>query len=70
MKTIRGNNPLLVAAINIVLVVQKSAGLAGLENRAYRQRQQIHRVATFADKASPDQFFNRIGAMLLASWAG
>jgi hypothetical protein len=70
MKTIRGNNPLLVAAINVVLVVLKSVGLAGLESRAWRQRQQIHRMATFADKASPDQFFNCVGAMLLAGWAG
>jgi len=70
MKTIRGNNPLLVAASNVVLVVLKSVGLAGLESRAYRRRQQIHRMATLADKASSDQFFNRVGAMLLASWAG
>jgi hypothetical protein len=60
----------LVALINIVLAVLQSIGFAGLESRVYRQRQQIHRVATFADKASTGQFFNRVGVVLLASWAG
>ncbi|MCI0697024.1 hypothetical protein L0337_34085 [candidate division KSB1 bacterium] len=70
MKMIGGNNPLLAAMINVVLVVLKSIGFAGLESRAYRQRQQIHRVATLADKASSGQFFNRVGVVPLASWAG
>jgi hypothetical protein len=52
------------------MVALQAIGLDGRESRTHRQRQQIHRVATLANKASSDQFFNRAGAMLLASWAG
>jgi hypothetical protein len=70
MKTFRGNNPLLAAMLSALLGALRSVGFSELGSRVCRQRQQIHRVATFANKALPDQFFNRVGAMLFAIWAG
>ena len=70
MKTIRGNNPLPAAMLSVLQGALRSVGFTGLGSRAYRQRQQIHRVATFANKVLPDQFFNRVGTMLFAMGAG
>jgi hypothetical protein len=70
MKSAMGNSPLSTRAITVGLIALKPVRLMGLESGSDRQRQQIYRMATLADKASSDQFFNRVRAMLLASWAG